>query len=181
MFHCKSRLFTISGWTLLRLPLEVSSQLPSRGQTMIKGTVNDVPFQTALEPDGRGSHWFRVDSRLQTAAKVKAGDVATLAIEPAKEWPEPVVPADLKAILAANPPVQALWMKITPMARWEWIRWIGSTGNEETRARRIKATRSKLMAGERRPCCFNRNMCCVPRVSKNGVLLTLQDGSKRRY
>jgi hypothetical protein len=57
------------------------------------------------------------------------------------------------------------------MARWEWIRWIGATNNTETRQRRIEVALSKLSHGERRPCCFNRSMCCIPEVSQNGALL----------
>lgn len=179
--YFKTKPFTIGDWTVLRLPSEISAQLPSRGQTMVKGTINGFPFQTALEPDGRGSHWFGVSKSLQQSAHTAAGDTVVLTIESTKDWPEPAVPADLQAALDADPHVQALWMDITPMARWEWIRWIGSTSNGETRQRRIEAACSKMTTGERRPCCFNRNMCCVPQVSKNGVLLTLVDDSNRRY
>jgi hypothetical protein len=163
--------YKIRSWTILRLPKDVSAKLPSRGQTMVKGTIKDFQFQTALEPDGTGSHWLNVDKDMQKSAGIKAGEVVTLAIEPTKEWPEPAIPADLQAALDANPQVETLWKRITPMARWEWIRWIGSTKQPETRKRRVEVSCSKLMAGERRPCCFNRNMCCVPDVSKNGMLL----------
>lgn len=169
--HFKTKLFTIGSWTILRLPGEASAKLPSRGQAMVKGTINGVQFQTALEPDGNGSHWFRVDSSLQKATKAGTGDTVSLAIESTKEWPEPEVPADVKTALAADPKAHNLWMDITPMARWDWIRWIRATNQSETRKRRIVVAFSKLKAGERRPCCFNRTMCTEPSVSKGGVLL----------
>jgi uncharacterized protein YdeI (YjbR/CyaY-like superfamily) len=81
------------------------------------------------------------------------------------------VPADLKNALAAAPQAHALWMDITPNARWDWIRWISSTKQPETRRRRIETACSKLKAGERRPCCFNRNLCSEPSISNNGILL----------
>jgi hypothetical protein len=169
--HFKAKLFAIGSWTILKLPQSASAKLPSRGQTMVKGTINGVSFQTALEPDGMGSHWLRVDGGMQKAIKAKAGDDVVLAIESTKEWPEPVVPADVAKALGKSPQAHDLWKRITPMARWEWLRWIGSTSKSETRSRRIEVACSKLTSGERRPCCFNRNMCCVPEVSKNGVLL----------
>lgn len=167
----KSKPFIINNWTILKLPKSASIKLPSRGQVMVKGTMNGQPLQTALEPDGDGSHWFRIDRHVQKAAGIIVGDVATLTIEPTKDWPEPDIPADIQAALHAHPRAQVVWNDVTPMARWEWIRWINSTKEPATRARRIEVSCSKLMAGTRRPCCFNRNMCCVPEVSKNGVLL----------
>jgi hypothetical protein len=165
-----AQLFTIGSWTLLRLPKSASAQLPSRGMTVVEGTINGSRFQAPLEPDGKGSHWFRVDDTMRAAAGADAGDTVTLAMEPAKEWPEPEVPADLTAALAAAPQAHTLWMTITPLARWDWIRWIRATKEPETRRRRIEVACSKLTAGERRPCCFNRNLCTEPYVSHNWVL-----------
>ncbi len=161
----------IGGWTILKLPASASAKLPSRGMALVEGTINGLPSKIVLEPDGRGSHWFRLDSDLREAAGIETGDTVTMAIEPSKEWPEPDVPEDLKKALASDPQVEALWIKITPMARWDWLRWIRATNNRETRRRRIEVALSKLKAGERRPCCFNRNLCTEPEVSKNGLLL----------
>jgi len=168
---CKAILYKIGRRTVFRLPKQASEGLPSRGQVMVKGTINGFPIHTALEPDGSWSHWLDVSKGMQKSIGRAAGDTVTLSIEPTKDWPEPTIPADLKSALAGAPDVQPLWTRITPMARWEWIRWITSTKQAETRQRRIEVSFSKLRKGERRPCCFNRNMCCVPDVSKNGVLL----------
>jgi hypothetical protein len=81
------------------------------------------------------------------------------------------VPEDVQRALAADPQAQARWMECTTMARWDWIRWIRAPAQQETRKRRIAVAFSKLESGERRPCCFNRNLCTDPSVSKNGVLL----------
>jgi hypothetical protein len=167
--------YTIGTWTVLPLPKEASLKLPSRGQVMVKGTINGFSFETALEPDGNGSHWLHIDDPMQKSAYVAVGEAATLQIESTKEWPEPHVPADLKKALEGHAAQQKLWADITPLARWEWIRWIGSTSKADTRKRRIDVAFSKLSHGERRPCCFNRSMCCVPDVSKNGVLLQPQE------
>jgi hypothetical protein len=167
----KAKLVKIGSWTILRFPEDASAKLPSRGQTMVEGTINGFYFQTPLEPDGNWSHWFRIDDDLGEAVNAAAGDTVTLAIKPSKEWPEPDVPADLQSALASAPEAHALWEDITPMARWEWVRWMRATNRQETRQRRIRVAISKLRAGERRPCCWNRNLCTEPDVSKNGVLL----------
>jgi hypothetical protein len=171
MIRFETKLFTIGTWTILRLPEDASAKLPSRGQVMVEGTVNGVRVQTPVEPDGKLCHWFRVDDDLSKAIKAGDGDTVTVEIEPTKNWPEPEVPNDLQAALEASPKAYALWEKVTPMARWEWIRWSRATGNQETRQRRVEVGISKLESGERRPCCWNRNLCTEPSVSKSGILL----------
>ena len=171
LIHFETKLFEIGPWIIVRLPESASGKLPSRGQVMVRGTINGNQFQTPLEPDGKGSHWFRVDPAMQKLTKTEVGDIVALEIEVVKEWPDPDIPEDLSRALSADNHLQPLWKDITPMARWEWLRWIGSTKDSETRKRRIEVACSKLAAGNRRPCCFNRSMCCVPEVSRNGVLI----------
>ena len=159
--------FSIGSWTILRLPKDASVKLPSRGMSMAKGTVNGSGFTIPLEPDGKGSHWFKVEETMH----LTAGKPVTLELAPINEWPEPAVPTDIKKGIASVPKAWALWNITTPMAHWDWIRWIRSTNNPETRKKRIVVTCSKLKSGMRRPCCFNRSMCTEPTVSKNGVLM----------
>jgi len=168
----------LGDWTILRLPESASAKLPSRGMVLVEGTINGFPAKIVLEPDGKGSHWFRADSGLREAANILAGNPVTVAVEPSKAWPEPEVPADINNALASDPQANALWVQITPMARWDWLRWIRATNNPETRSRRIEVALSKLTAGERRPCCFNRNQCTEPEVSKNGVLIEPASATK---
>ena len=164
-------LYTIDEWTILRLPENASEKLPSRGQVAVQGTINGRWFQTVLEPDGSSGHWMRIDGQLQQIAAIGAGDTATLEIEPRKDWPEPNVPQDFETALAAAPQeIQDLWKEITPMARWEWIRWVNATKNPDTRKRRVDVSISKMASGKRRPCCFNLAACTDPDLSKNGRL-----------
>ena len=165
-------LYTIDESTLLRLPERASGQLPSRGQVAVRGTINGHRFQTVMEPDGRFGHWMRIDRRLQRAAALSAGDTASLEVEPLEDWPEPTVPPDLAAALAAAPQrIQDLWREITPMARWEWVRWVNATRNPDTRQRRVEVSISKLQSGKRRPCCFDLAACTDPSLSRSGRLI----------
>ena len=46
------------------------------------------------------------------------------------------------------------WNDLTPLARNEFICWITSAKKEETRIKRIEKTKSILLKGKRRPCCW---------------------------
>jgi Domain of unknown function (DUF1905)/Bacteriocin-protection, YdeI or OmpD-Associated len=165
-------LYTIDKRTILRLPEKASAKLSSRGQVAVQGTINGHRFQTVLEPDGSFGHWMGIDGKLQQTAGLTVGDTATLEIESLKDWPEPNVPKDLETALATAPQkIQDLWKDITPMARWEWVRWVNATPNPDTRKRRVVVTLSKMKSGKRRPCCFNLASCTDPNLSKSGRLI----------
>lgn len=163
--------YRLGEWLIVRLPESASKQLPSRGQVIVKGTLNDVNFESPLEPDGKFSHWFHIPEQLAEDAGLVEGVAAGIELNVSKDWPEPEIPQDFLNTIHSSDKASSLWLQITPMARWEWLRWTRSTNNSETRQRRLRVAISKMEAGERRPCCWNRNLCTEPSVSKNGVLL----------
>lgn len=167
-----SQLYMIHSWLILHLPKEASKQLPSRSQVAVRGTINGKDFHAILEPDGNFGHWLHITKDIQKATQIKTDDTVTMQLETTKNWPEPTVPDDFAAALKTAPDkVKEKWQDITPMARNEWVRWIGATNNPDTRAIRIEKTISKLSGKHRRPCCFNLAACTVMEVSKSGVLL----------
>src|SRR6266571_9263560 len=106
----QAKLTAIGSQTILRLPKAASSKLPSRGMSMVEGTFNGHAFQAPLEPDGIGSHWFRVSNTMLRAAAAAVGDSVSVAVEPMSLWPEPKVPADLQEAFASDPEARRLWM-----------------------------------------------------------------------
>ena len=65
------------------------------------------------------------------------------------------MPVDLRKALAAAPMAEAQWKDLTPIARRDFISWIDSAKQLETRRRRIEKACSMLAAGKRRPCCYS--------------------------
>lgn len=177
LINFETKLFKIKDWTILHLPLEVSAQLSSRGITMVAGTINGISFKTLLEPDGRynpgigSSHWFRPENKLLKEANAKAGDSVKISLEPTRDWIDPEVPPYMKKAIVAKKHIHELWNDITPLARWDWVRWVRAVKTLETREKHIEIMIDKLSRGMRRPCCFNRNLCSEPYVSKNWQLL----------
>jgi translation initiation factor IF-1 len=146
-----------ASWTFLVLPKGASAKLPTRNQTTVRGTLNGQPFRATLEPDGQRSHWLKVSGKLREAARASAGDIVTLEMTPAAAEAESRIPADLRNALAAAPKARALWSDITPVARRDWIQWITTAKQAETRARRVGNACQMLAGGKRRVCCFDRS------------------------
>lgn len=166
----ETKLLKIGPLQVIKVPLESSKNLPSRGMVMVEGIINNVPFKTPVEPDGKGSHWIEVSNLLSKAAKVSVNETVFLEIDASYEWIEPEVPRDIiNAIIKSD--VSNQWNSVTAKAKWEWIRWIRSTRSPETRNKRIDVACSKLQKGDKRPCCFDTSRCTVTDVSKSGVLL----------
>jgi uncharacterized protein YdeI (YjbR/CyaY-like superfamily) len=67
---------------------------------------------------------------------------------------QPKVPTDLQKVLAADSKAMTKWKDLTPIARRDFISWIESAKQEETRRRRVKSVPSRLASGKRRPCCY---------------------------
>ena len=144
---------------LIPLPEEASAALPSRG-----------PVAVDAVPDGRKGHWLRVDESLQQALDLREGAAVDFTLTPTKAWPEPELPEDLGAALEQADDLEETWASITPMARWEWVRWVGSTRSADTRARRVEVSIDKLRSGKRRPCCFDLSSCTDPELARSGTL-----------
>lgn len=157
----------------LVLPIDrtISRQLPSRGLVMVSGRLNDQPLVAPLEPDGRGSHFLALDETSAKQSAVSAGRPVTFEFSVTNDWPEPSLPRELQQQLADHE-LLPTWHSLSVRARWEWLRWIRSSKNSATRAKRIEVAMSKLSRGDRRPCCFNSASCTIAELAKSGVLLT---------
>ncbi len=73
------------------------------------------------------------------------------------------LPEDLKEALIAGAKALTAWESLTPLARNEWICWVISGKQQETRDDHIKRAVMDLIGGKRRPCCW---MGCIHRTDK---------------
>ncbi|MFT4088300.1 MAG: YdeI/OmpD-associated family protein [Gordonia sp. (in: high G+C Gram-positive bacteria)] len=156
---------------IARLPAGASTALPSRGQVAVTGTLDGQSYRTVVEPDGRRGHFLSFAPDVVEQRALAEGATVHVELAPTKDWPEPAVPDDFETALDAAPDIDGLWRSITPMARWEWVRWIGATKNPATRAKRVDVAVDKMRNGKRRPCCFDLSSCTDPELAKNAKLI----------
>lgn len=144
-----------TSWAFVLLPKAVSDRLPRRGRTSVEASIHGHVFQTTLEPDGKLSHWMKVEDSLCQAAGLRPGDNVTVEIAPLAREPEPPLPADLEQALAAAPEALRNWEATTTLARVDWIHWIEAAKQAKTRASRVEGACDMLGAGKKRVCCFD--------------------------
>lgn len=87
--------------------------------------------------------------------------------------------ADFVAAISADPDTLALWRRLTPLGRNEFLCWVEDAKKPETRQRRIERTGEELREGKRRPCCWSG---CIHRPDKppgKWQQAVLMEGKKR--
>lgn len=169
--HCDATITSAGDQLIVRLPAHASAELPSRGQVAVTGAIDGHEFAVVVEPDGMRGHWIKLNALTPNPRGLSAGQRVTLTLTPSADWPEPDVPEDLGSALDAAADLDELWESITPMARWEWVRWVGATRNPATRAKRVEVSISKMRDGKRRPCCFDLSSCTDPELARSGKLI----------
>jgi uncharacterized protein YdeI (YjbR/CyaY-like superfamily) len=92
---------------------------------------------------------------------------------------EPRVPTELRKALAVAPKAKTQWEDLTPIARRDFISWIDSAKQQETRKRRVERACSMLADGKRRPCCYSivsfdrfTALAATPRAKAQWSILT---------
>lgn len=144
-----------NAWACVVLPQEASAKLPRRGRTTVAVAMNGHRFEVLLEPDGRKSHWLRIDERELKSAEAMIGREAQFEIAALEQEPEPDVRSKFATALEAAPESQATWDATTTIARIGWIHWITSGKQPKTRAKRINDACDMLASGKKRVCCFD--------------------------
>ncbi|CAL1690952.1 hypothetical protein MMB232_01086 [Brevundimonas subvibrioides] len=88
--------------------------------------------------------------------------------------------ADLESAVRSDPAIFALWQRLTPLGRNEFICWVDDAKQPATRERRIRRTGEELLEGKSRPCCWAG---CIHRTDKSPSRwqqAVLIDGKARR-
>jgi hypothetical protein len=135
------------GGCFVVVPAEVVERAGVAYGMRVRGTVERVPYRSSL---AKYSGVFHLGIPKASLAEVGAvqGDTVKLSLEPDPEpLPTDLVPADLRAALAAKPAAAATWAKLAPGQRRGFVKTVLDAKRAETRARRISALVATLKDG----------------------------------
>lgn len=137
------------------VPVSVSGSSLRRGRVAAKISLGGTSFEAVMEPDGQLGHWFRIPANVAEDEKLATGDSATFALTTLAHQPEPNLPAAFRKLLEASESAQQTWNRTTTLAKIDWVHWIESAKQAETRDKRAIDAIGMLARGKARVCCFD--------------------------
>ncbi len=154
------------GWAFARVPTAVSQSHLRRGRITARITVGSSCFAALMEPDGQLGHWFRIPSAVLKKEGLAFGQAVSFALDVPSQQPDPELPSHFAGLLNENPAAKAAWASVTVLARIDWVHWMESAKQLDTRHKRAAATIDMLEHGKKRVCCFDpsgfysKAFCC---------------------
>jgi len=134
------------GWTIIRIPFDISKIWGTRGQLRVKGEINGFAFRTSLFPARGGGHILLVNKRMQKGGDVRQDMSAQFRLEPDLEERVAVVPVELKHFFKEDAYLRRWFEKLNHSIRNEVGKWIVQVKSPEARVRRAEQMAERLLA-----------------------------------
>jgi len=135
----------------ISFPYDVQKLFGTRGQVKAKVTFDGHPYRGILSVMGGGQHAILVRKDVRKAIGKNIGDTVELVVEQDLEERVVDLPKPLEDLLTKSPKAKAFFDTLSFTNRKEYAVWIASAKKEETLAKRLEATLTKLMAGKKNP------------------------------
>ena len=138
----------VGTWTFLGIPIEVSAMFGSKGQVKVKGTINGYPFRSTALPMGDGSHYLVVGKDIRDHIAVAQGVSVKVVLELDTEVRRITVPDDFLRAMDDQPQARQVFDRLSYSHQKEYVNWILSAKQTETRQRRIDKAIAMLSQGK---------------------------------
>jgi hypothetical protein len=134
----------------ISFPYNVEKLYGVKGQVKVKVLFDDaVEYRGSLAKMGFPCHVLGVTKEIRYLTGKSFGDEIRVTLEKDTEERVVLVPEDIGAVLAKNKPARKFYESLSYTDQKEYIRWIETTQNPETRARRIGIFIEKLKEGKK--------------------------------
>lgn len=125
-------------WTFVRIPFSVAEEFGVKGQVPVKGTINGIPYENSLLPQGGDIHILVIKKDIREKAGVTDGDVADILLERVSGSREVEVPPELAKALKDCPAAESLFESLAYSHRKAYCDHVAQAKRADTRARRAK-------------------------------------------
>ncbi len=138
----------VGTWTFVNIPIELSNTFGSKGQVKVRGTINGYPFRTTALPMGDGTHYLVVGKAIRDQIHASQGDTVMVSIELDTEAHRVDIPDELQHAMGGHPGAAEAFEKLTYSRQKEWVNWILSAKQAETRQRRAEKAITTYLQGK---------------------------------
>jgi hypothetical protein len=129
----------------IRFPYDVVKLYGVKGRVAVKAIFDDqVLYRGSLVKMGTPCHILGITQEIRKKLGKAPGDSIKVLIEQDLEIREVIVPDDVKILLDDNPRAKKFFESLSYTDRKEYIRWIETAKQAETRERRIGIFIGKL-------------------------------------
>jgi len=143
------------GWTIARVPFDVSKAWPVRKRLRVRGEIEGFAFRTSLFAfAGEGAHFLLVNKKMQSGARARAGSKVRVWLEPDLEERAIVLPPELERELNSDRKLRRWFDHMSESMRREIGKWADEPKTSESRRKRAEKMAERLMQameGERDP------------------------------
>lgn len=137
-------------WVVLPIPFDVESAFGARGRVSVCGTLNGASFRNSIFPNGNGTHHMMVNKQLQRDAGTGPDAEVDVVIQLDTASRAEKIPSDFARALAVSAQAANLFREFSDSSKNEFIRWIDSAKQKETREARVKKAVERIEAGKKR-------------------------------
>jgi hypothetical protein len=128
------------------VPADVLEGLAAGKKPAVRVTINGYTYRSSIATV-EGRPMIGVSNDVRNAAGVAAGEVVDVEVELDTEKRTVALPAELEALLAADPVARAAYDKLSYSNQRRIVEPVDQTKNPETRQRRIDKAMETLRAG----------------------------------
>jgi hypothetical protein len=129
----------------IRFPYDVMKLYGVKGRVAVKAIFDEqVIYRGSLMKMGFPCHVLGITKEVREKLGKNPGDTIKVVIEHDLEVREVIIPEDVKPLLDEHPRAKKYFEGLAYTDRKEYIRWIESAKQEETRSRRIELFIAKL-------------------------------------
>jgi uncharacterized protein YdeI (YjbR/CyaY-like superfamily) len=132
-------------WTIARLPFSVEKTWKSRGILRVCVTINGLEYRTSLFPTRTGEHFLLVNKKMQKAARIAPGKVATFTVTPDLSPRQLELPRELEHALNEDRAMRKWFDRLSYSIR-KWLSdVVAEAKSPDTRRKRADRVAEQVM------------------------------------
>lgn len=147
-FSFDTRLIEYKGMlvsTVAEIPVEVVKKLPA-GRVRVEGTLNQVPFNLAIQSKKNGLRYLSVSQAMRRSAHVKPGDKVKISFV-IVDSDKLDLPEEMAEVLTQDAEGAKKWNKLTVGLQRSLVHYINSSKNVDVRIERALFLMNKVKSG----------------------------------